>query len=499
MTRAKQHPALSIIDVMHDQHLFAPWFLGESWHVWRVILKAAFGLRMTKSEVGLFMSVAGGREPPRKRVKELWVVGGRRGGKDSIASLITAHAAALFDGETLLRRGERAMCMCLAADRDQSKIILEYVRAYFRELPLLSKLVSHETSSGFELNNSTEITIATNNFRSIRGRTVLCAVLDECAFYRDENSARPDVETFRALMPGMATLPSAMLIGISTPYRKAGLLYDKWRKHFGQNSDDVLVIQAATQVLNPLIDRTILAKACEDDPVAAAAEYGAQFRSDIESFLPLETVEACIETGVFSRPPKPGVNYYGFADAASGTGADSFAVAVAHREGDEVILDLAHEIRPPFNPQTAIAETAELFKSYRIRRIVGDKYAAGFVVEGFGKNGITYQYSERDRSAIYLECLPTLTSGRAKLLDNKRMVAQFAQLERRTSASGKDRIDHPDNFHDDIANAVAGVLGLATGQNKVESWKAWARVNTGLPSDGLPQSAILYARERGCF
>jgi hypothetical protein len=61
-------------------------------------------------------------------------------------------------------------------------------------------------------------------------------------------------------------------------------------------------------------------------------------------------------------------------------------------------------------------------------------------------------------AAIYLEALPTLTSGRAKLLGNKRMVAQFAQLERRTSPSGKDRIDHPDSQHDEIANAVAGAL-----------------------------------------
>lgn len=487
---------MNIIQAMRDPALFEPWFRGESWNGWRTVLKAAFALPMIKSELRFFKSVAGDREPPKKRVRELWIVVGRRGGKDSIASLITAHAAALFDGEALLRKGERAACLCLAADKDQAKILLGYVRSYFTEVPLLANMVTRETATGFELSNGVDVAIVTNNFRAVRGRTILCAVPDEVAFYRDENSAAPDIETYRALLPGMATLPGAMLVGISTPYKRSGLLFDKWRKHFGNDGDEILVIQAPSEVMNPVIDKAMIAAAYEEDPIAAAAEYGAQFRSDIESFLPLETVEACVERGVTVRPPKAGVAYLGFADAASGTGKDSFVAAIAHREGDQAILDVAHEIKPPFNPQAAIAEAAALFKDYRISHVTGDKYAAGFVLEGFRSNGIIYSYSERDRSAIYLECLPTLTSGRAKLLDNKRLVTQFAQLERRTSSSGKDRIDHPDNCHDDIANAVAGAITLAAGLSKADSWRAWAKVDVGSQLD-CGRSAILYARARG--
>jgi hypothetical protein len=465
--------SVDIVTAMDDPSLFRPWFEGESWNGWRSVLKAAFALPMTEGDIAFFRSVAGDREPPKKRVRELWVVVGRRGGKDSVASLITAHTAALFDqGSATLRPGERAVCMCLAADKDQARIVLNYVRSYFSDLPLLKAMVTRETAGGFELSNSVDVAIATNNFRSVRGRTVLCAVLDEVSHFRDENSMSPDLELYRALIPGMVTLPDAMLIGISTPYRKAGLLHSKWREHFGKDSDDVLVVQAVSEVMNPSIDKAMVAAAYEDDPLAAAAEYGAQFRSDIESFLPLETVEACVERGVTVRAPKASTFYRGFLDSASGTGKDSFVAAIAHREGDEVVLDLAHEIKPPFNPQAAIAEAAALFKNYRIFGVSGDKYAAGFVVEGFQRNGITYAYSERDRSQIYLEALPTLTSGRAKLLDNKRMVAQFAQLERRTSSSGKDRIDHPDNQHDDMANAVAGALVEANTNRGVDIPKA---------------------------
>jgi hypothetical protein len=40
---------------------------------------------------------------------------------------------------------------------------------------------------------------------------------DETAFWRDESSANPDVEIFRALRPGLATIPGAILLNASSP------------------------------------------------------------------------------------------------------------------------------------------------------------------------------------------------------------------------------------------------------------------------------------------
>jgi hypothetical protein len=61
--------------------------------------------------------------------------------------------------------------------------------------------------------------------------------------------------------------------------------------------------------------------------------------------------------------------------------------------------------------------------------------------------------------------LPLLTSGRARLIDSKKLTLQFASLERRTSPGGRDRIDHGVNGHDDLCNAAAGALvEAATGR-----------------------------------
>ena len=105
--------------------------------------------------------------------------------------------------------------------------------------------------ASLELSNGVEIGVMTNSLRAVRGRTVAFVCLDEVAFYRSDDSANPDVETYNALKPGMATIPEAMLVGISSPYRKSGLLYSKWKSHYGRDDDGVLVIRAASQVLNP--------------------------------------------------------------------------------------------------------------------------------------------------------------------------------------------------------------------------------------------------------
>lgn len=460
---------LSIIEAMNHPGLFGQWFPGESWDGWRALLKAAYALPMTEAEVAFFKTIAGDREPPKQRVKELWTVGGRRSGKDSVASLILGFSSALFTGQDKLRPGERATCLCLACDREQASIVLGYTKSYFANIPPLKDLVQRETVNGLELTNGVDVIVATNSYRSVRGRSILVAIFDEVSFWQDELTARPDTATYAAVTPGMATLPGAMLIGISTPHKKSGLLFSKWKQFFGQSDDRTLVIQAASTTLNPTLDPQIISQAVADDPASASAEWMAEWRSDLASFISTELLDACTDRGVLVRPPQPGLRYFAFGDPASGSGRDSFALGIAHAEGDKVVLDVAHEIRPPFSPTTAIEEVSALLKSYRVSMLRGDKFAAGFVTEGFARCGIKYEYSEHDRSEIYLEALPLLTSGRARLVDSKRLLAQFASLERRTMSTGRDVVDHPrgDRQHDDLCNACAGALAAASGRPRM--------------------------------
>ena len=70
----------------------------------------------------------------------------------------------------------------------------------------------------------------------------------------------------------------------------------------------------------------------ERDAAAASAEYLAQFRTDVESFISREAVEACISLSVHERPSERAHSYVAFVDPSGGS-SDSMTLAIAHTEG----------------------------------------------------------------------------------------------------------------------------------------------------------------------
>lgn len=123
------------------------------------------------------------------------------------------------------------------------------------------------------------------------------------------------------------------------------------------------------------------------------------------------------------------------------------------------MLDLLYERRSPLNPSEVGAEIVALMREYHVAKVTGDKYGAQWVTEAFAKAGVKYEQSERDRSVVYMDAMPIFASGRARLLDNPKIVSQFAALERPFS-TGRDRID-PGPGHDDCANAAAIAMSFA--------------------------------------
>jgi len=454
---------IPIGEAMASPKLMGAFYAGESWFTWKAATKAAFAEHMTAPELEAFQSVAGGRKPPGRRVSVLSCVCGRGAGKDAVATGIAAHLAATFDGRGKLRPGERAVVLLIAVDRAQAAIAFGYLRGLFEQVGAYAELVESIDKQSIRLSNHVDIVVATNSFRAVRGRSLLAVIMDEAAFYRDESSATPDVELYNAVKPGLARVPGSMLIVISSVYRRSGLLHELYKRHYGRDDDEVLVVFGGTRDFNPTFPQEIIDKALAEDPQLAGAEYLSRWRDDLSTFISRELIEAAIDPGVRVRPPVAGQRSLAFCDGSGGV-HDSFTAAVAHREGAEtIVLDLLYERRAPFNPTEVVAEIADTIKPYGVREITGDRYSASWVVEAFKKVGLRYVQSERDRSAIYMDALPLFTAGRARLIDNSRLVKQFTELERRTFPTGRDRIDHPTrgNAADDLCNSAAGALVLA--------------------------------------
>jgi len=92
----------------------------------------------------------------------------------------------------------------------------------------------------------------------------------------------------------------------------------------------VLVWQGDTRSMNPAVDPDIIAEA---DEAAAAAEYGAEFRRDIESFVSREAVDAVVVQGRHELARLSAAEYVAFVDPSGGI-QDSMTLAIAHREND---------------------------------------------------------------------------------------------------------------------------------------------------------------------
>ena len=457
---------ISVDKMMRHKALLGGSFDGDSWNTWEAVIKAAYALPLSEDERATFNTVAGGRTPPTKQVKELVAVVGRRGGKDSVAALLATHAAISFNPKGKLRPGEYAYVVCIACDRDQAALVFRYIKGNFEGVPALAKMIVDSSADTITLSNRIIIQVTTNSFRSIRGRSILCAIFDEVALFRTDESANPDVELAAAVRPSLALFPNSMLILISTAYKRSGLLYERFKTFFGKDEDDTLVVRGTTRQFNSLFPQAEIDKDLARDPAKFSAEYLSEWRDDLSAFIDRALIEAATDAGVVVRPPQRGRRYVSFVDASGGRG-DSYTAGIAHAEGQTAVLDCMIEIRPPFDPDIATRDIAIVLKSYGCTKTTADYYAAGWVVSAFQRNGIKLEHSERNRSEIYLDCLPLFTSGRARLIDNQKLAQQFYNLERRTFPSGQDKVNHPPGGHDDCCNSAAGALVLATGKRTI--------------------------------
>jgi hypothetical protein len=454
-------PLLSVRDALRDPEVFGEVLSGSSWDGWRTLLIALCGEALTDSERVTFQALTGREREPGQRIEEAFLVIGRRSGKTRAAAVLASYLAGLVDYDLSL--GERAVVLVLSASIAQASRAFDYIRAIFSAVPVLRELVTNETADSISLSTGTDIEVCPANFRTLRGRTAVAVIADEIAFWRNESnySANPDKEILDAARPALATT-GGPLVCISSPYAKRGEMWLAYKRDYGAKGDPlILIAKAESRALNPTLPQRVVDRAYERDPLAAAAEYGAEFRSDIEAFVSLEAVEACVSPGVYERAPLSSVRYTAFTDPSGGS-ADSFTLAICHRERDgRVTLDCVRERQPPFSPETVVADFAATLKAYRCPSVSGDKYAGEFPRELFRKCGVTYTPAERSKSEIYVECLPLINSRRVDLLDDRRAISQLCALERRTSRVGKDSIDHAPGAHDDRINSIAGAVVTA--------------------------------------
>ena len=482
---------ISLITMRHalnDDNLLAKPMSAKSWDSWKILLIAAAGEALTDDERIEFKRLTGREREPGTMVKEFVGIFGRRGGKTFAVSVFLAWIAALNDHRAQLAPGETGVALLISRDQRVAKIVLNYLEGILGQSEQMKQLIVNRTADSIELSNEVSIEVRPASYKTLRGPTYIIVVADEVAqFFTSVDFANPDQEILAAVRPGLMTTRGPLCL-VSSTYAKHGVLFDSYKRYYGPNGpNDVLVAYGTSRDSNPSLSQAAIDREIEKDPTRNRAEYLSEWRSDTEGFIRREIVENCVRD-YFELPPVLGYSYRCFVDAASGVPeGDAYAIVIAHKLGDRVIIDAIREIRPPFNAFEVINTIlVPMCKSYKVSVVRGDNYAGELAKEPIRRAGIAYELAKKHKSELYADpFLGMLNAGKIDLPRNERAINQICSLERSVQRSGRDTITHPTHGHDDIANAIAGAVDYAFGQG------GFTALDMGLANHGIEYYEML--------
>ena len=274
--------------------MFAPWFKDPAtWEAWRAFLAVLFNLPMDDEQQAIARACTGLEALPERAFTEAWLVVGRRGGKS-----LDARDDCDLPGVVSVTGREpgagRARDGLGAGGRSAASAIDHAIRdGVVHEVPLLAGRVERATTEEIEFRGRVGIEVATASYRTVRGRTLIAGLVDELAFFRWEDSANPDFEILDAIRPAMAACRGLCCLCASSPYSRRGALWEAYRKWYGVAGAPCLLWQADTRTMNPTITQAFIDAQYERDPASAMAEYGAQFRNDIDSYVTRDAIAGC--------------------------------------------------------------------------------------------------------------------------------------------------------------------------------------------------------------
>lgn len=429
---------------------------GASWDAWRAAATMLDPVAQYSPLDREVINERTGDPPPEDIVREFWGVIGRRGGKSQFAAIAAVvWACRKYPGVT---NPEVAI---IARSRDQAHVSARYAREVAEKLGVLGANPSMEV---VPIKGGCTIRVMANS-PSIRGRANVAAILDEVAHYdTSPNAAWSDRDLYTALSPSLATIRAPLLLAVSSPWRRQGILaeaYEKWQN--GERQEGRVVWHGSTRAMNPTMTEARINREIELNP-AVEHEFAATFFTDGGAWLPPHVTEGWEKWNPLPFPI--GENHgplYAFCDASGGGGKDSFALAIAERMDGDVsarIVDIML-IDPPFDPEKVVADAAHRLRQFHVPSVTGDRFAPGFLNAAWERYGVAYKESKVSKSGIYNAVLPAMLSGRVEFVRNETLVEQLRGLVETGGRTPPPTIDHRPGEHDDLANACCGALMLA--------------------------------------
>lgn len=405
------------------------------------------------------------------------IVCGARGGKTyTLVALRVLHLALTVPLNTLAP-GEVASAPLIAPGKDDAEQALRYIQGAIASKPELAERVVGKSDAAESIEIAREdgktveiiVRAASARGRTGRGRSLVCAVMDEAAFFYDATYHVNDEEIYRGLSPRV--LPGGQLIIDSTPWAQAGLLYELFAANHPNperaglpsrpvRAKTAIAVHATTLRLRDVpTTRAIVQREEQRDPENAQREFGAQFMAaSATTFFEPACIEACLDMTLDQLPREGGVEVVSGADM--GFTKNSAALCIGHlRDGVARVAELVErkpKVGEPLRPGEVSSEFVARIVAHGGTSVMADGHYRETVVEHATPAGLSVHPAPSVPADECIAVRARMREARYRIPNNPRLLRQLRETVAVAGSAGALTIRWPKwrtGEHGDLAQA----------------------------------------------
>jgi len=452
----------------------------------KLIIKCFYGLDLDEEERKVLTRLEKEGKTTykgQKKYRELVINAGMKGGKTPLAGFINC-----WEEYELFKMGDPAkhygflpgkeiyiLNVAVNADQAQMTIFAEIkARVQNSHYYRLHRPVD-SSESQYTFSNNVVIRSGHSNSSSLVGKTAKVVDFDELARFIDKGGKYSADRVYYSLIRSVEPFKEdGRLVDISSPLFQDDMicrLYDS-----SKEIDNMLGFWLPTWEMNPNLafDSPHLQSELKKNPEAFWRDFGARPSAGSEAYYKTpDKVDDCILRSNKESPVdnqgrlkewfkgKPEALYIMHADPSVRN--DAYGLAMGHREGDKMIIDLVTRFVPPPGGEIDLTEVKAfivhlLERKFKIKIFSYDTWQAAHISQELEHRGVTVknkciQKTEHDflKEQIY--------SGNVIIPKNEVLATELKNL----ILIRGDKINHPPSGSKDLADAVAGVChGLMT-------------------------------------
>ena len=317
---------------------------------------------------------------------------------------------------------------------------------------------------------------------AIRGHNTIVVIMDEFAFFIDNNGRFSGGEVYSALTPSTASFKlDGKIISISSPYAKYGKFYERYQRSFDE-PQMTLMFKMYSALANPTIPTEILRADYRKDKAAFMREFGGEFSENITAWIEDENeLYACVDKDIKpTKKGKPGIYYYAGLDL--GLKNDGTALSIVHKEGEQFILDYSSlwfssssdvwdqgtkiyancrftKEQELLQMTDIVKELAELARWFNIRRGIFDQHQGYGLMELLIQIGLKQfemiNFTDKNNSDMYDLVRSLMLNKLLVLYEHEVLIPELLTLEAEKKTKQKTEVRAPNKAgaHDDISES----------------------------------------------